>query len=111
VVQSAVEVETMVDKDRRTSLRYEAKAGNYVIYVEGSGGIRDLSMDGVFVLDPEPLPVGTTINFSLHLGTQDIAVQSIVRRSDSEGMGIQFIEMSAEARRRLRLHLASLVGK
>lgn len=99
----------MVEKDRRVSQRFQAKPGSHIIYVEGSGAIRDLSMEGVFVLDSEPLPVGATIKFSLRLGTQDVALQGIVQRSVAEeGMGIQFTEMSREARRRLRLHIASL---
>jgi hypothetical protein len=66
-------------------------------------------MEGVFVLDSEPLPVGTTIRFSLRLGNRDIVLQGIVRRSVAEeGMGIQFVEMSPEAKRHLNLHIASL---
>jgi len=99
----------MVDKDRRVSQRFQAKPGSHIIYVEGSGAIRELSAEGLFVLDSEPLPVGATIQFSLRLGTQAIALQGIVRRSVvEEGMGIQFTEMSREARRQLRLHIAAL---
>ena len=98
----------MIEKDRRTP-RYPAKPGTYVVYVEGTGAIRDLSMNGVFVLDSEPLPVGTSITFSLRTGAHDILLKGIVRRSvEEEGMGIQFVEMSSEARRRLRLYVAGL---
>jgi len=97
----------MIEKDRRTP-RYPAKPGTYVVYVEGTGAIRDLSMNGVFVLDSEPLPVGTSITFSLRTGAHDIALKGIVRRSVAEGMGIQFVEISPEARRRLRLYVAGL---
>ena len=97
----------MGEEDKRASPRYKAKAGSYVTYVEGSGAIRDLSLDGVFILDPEPLPVGATIKFSLRLGTEDVPLQGIVRRSvDEEGMGIQFTDISREAKRRLRMHFA-----
>ncbi len=68
----------MIEKDRRTP-RYPAKPGTYVVYVEGTGAIRDLSMDGVFVLDSEPLPVGTSITFSLRTGAHDILLKGIVR--------------------------------
>jgi hypothetical protein len=99
----------MIEKDRRASLRFKAKPGDNVYYVEGAGAIRDLSMDGVFVLDAEPLPVGTSISFSLRLGNEMVMFHGIVQRCvDQEGMGIQFTEMSREARRRLRLHIASL---
>jgi hypothetical protein len=99
----------MTEKDRRASQRLKAKSGSHIVYVEGSGAIRDLSLEGVFVLDSEPLPVGATINFSLRLTARDIALQGIVRRSVAEeGMGIEFMAMSPEARRQLRLHIAGL---
>jgi hypothetical protein len=99
----------MVEKDERVSQRFQTGAGNHIIYVEGSGAIRDISMEGAFVLDSEALPIGATTNFSLRLGTQDIALQGIVQRSLAEvGMGIQFTGVSREARRHLRLHTASL---
>jgi PilZ domain len=99
----------MIEKDRRASQRFKAKPGSVVFYVEGAGAIRDLSMDGVFILDSEPLPVGTTITFSLMLGNKTVSFQGSVRRSVAgEGMGIQFTEMPFEGRRRLLSQIASL---
>ena len=99
----------MVEKEKRLSPRFKAKPGDNVYYIEGAGALRDLSLDGVFVEDVEPLPVGTRIGFSLVLGTETVLFQGIVRRCvDQEGMGIQFTEMSKEAKRRLRLYLATL---
>jgi len=99
----------MVEEKRRPSPRLRASPGSHVSYVEGAGAIRDLSVDGVFVLDPEPLPVGTEFKFSLRFRDQEIPLQGIVRRSvDEEGMGIEFAGISREARRQLRLHIASL---
>jgi hypothetical protein len=100
----------MIEKNSRASQRFKAKPGTNAYYVEGAGAIRDLSMDGVFILDDEPLPAGTKISFSLRLETGDLPLQGIVRRSVAEeGMAIQFTEISHEARRRLRLHIASLL--
>jgi len=99
----------MVKSEKRSFPRFKAKPGANIFYVEGSGAIRDLSMDGVFVLDADPLPVGTKITFSLRLGNETVALQGIVSRSvPQEGMGIQFTEMSPEARGKLRLHIFSL---
>jgi hypothetical protein len=100
---------TMIKNDRRASQRFKAKPGSIVSYVEGAGAIRDLSMGGVFLLDSEPLPVGTKITFSLMLGSETASFQGIVRRSVAEeGMGIQFTEMPREVRRRLLSYFASL---
>ena len=95
---------------RRASQRFKAKPGSIVSFVEGAGAIRDLSMDGMFLLDSEPLPVNTKITFSLALGNETVSLQGIVRRSvPREGMGIQFTEVSRELRRRLVSNLASLL--
>jgi hypothetical protein len=99
----------MVEKDRRASQRFKAQPGRNVFYIEGAGAIRDLSMDGVFILDPEPLEVGTHLTCSLHLGNETVAFQGIVRRSvPKEGMGIQFTGMSHDARKRLLSRIASI---
>jgi hypothetical protein len=99
----------MIEKERRSSQRFKAKPGSTVFYVEGSGAMRDLSMDGVFLLDSEPLPVGTKIKFSLMLGNETVLFQGTIRRSVAgEGMGIQFTEMPREVRKRLLSQIASL---
>ena len=99
----------MTEKDRRANNRFKAKPGTNAYFVEGAGAIRDLSLNGVFVVDSEPLPVGTLVSFSLRLRTDDLSLQGVVTRSvDEEGMAIQITEMSLEARRRLRLHIATL---
>ena len=94
---------------RRASQRFKAKPGSIVSYVEGAGAICDLSMDGMFLVDSEPLPVDTKITFSLMLGSETVSLQGIVRRTVArEGMGIQFTEVSRELRRRLVVNLACL---
>jgi hypothetical protein len=98
----------MTEKEKRASQRFKARPGDNVNYVEGAGAIRDLSLEGVFVLDAEPLPVGSIVRFSIRLGNETVMFQGIVQRCvEKQGMGIQFKEMSKEARRRLRLHIAT----
>ena len=100
----------MIEKEKRASLRFKARQGDNIYYIEGAGAIRDLNLEGVFVLDPEPLPVGTSISFSIRLGNEIVIFHGIVQRSVyQEGMGIQFTQMSKEARRRLRLHIATFL--
>jgi len=92
--------------DKRTFPRVPTSPGNYVIYVEGSGSIRDLSLTGVFVIDEEPLPVGTTINFELRLHSVSLPVKGVVRRSvPGQGMGIQFLQLSPEGKILLKSYL------
>ena len=100
----------MPPKDRRATTRFQPKPGNHLIYGESSGLIRDLSLEGVFVFDADPLPVGSEIVFTLRAGDQDISLEGVVRHSvDQQGMGIQFTKVSPVSKRRLRIHIASLV--
>lgn len=101
----------MPPKDRRATPRFQAKPDNLVTYGDRSAPIRDLSVDGVFVLDPDPLPVGSELSFTLRAGHQDIALEGIVRHSLVDvGMGIQFTNLSSVSKRRLMIHIASLVS-
>jgi PilZ domain len=96
--------------DRRATQRFQAKPGNRIIYGATAADIRDLSLDGVFVLDPDPLPVGSEVIFTLQAGEQEIALEGIVRHLvEQEGMGIQFTNVSSVSKRRLRIHIAGLV--
>jgi hypothetical protein len=97
-------------KQRRASPRLCPKPGSHIVYLEGFGMIQDVSLHGVFVVDPKPLPVGTKIKFSLRFGSMDIPVQGTVQRSvDGEGMGIALTDLTAEARNRLKLYLHELM--
>lgn len=98
----------MANENKRTAPRVQTSPGNYVIYVEGSGSIRDLSLGGVFVVDEDPLPVGTTISFELRLHTCSMPVKGAVRRSvPGQGMGIQFVQLSPEGKILLKSYLDS----
>jgi hypothetical protein len=99
----------MPKKDRRAIQRFTAKPEDRILYDERSAPVRDLSLEGVFVLDPDPLPAGSEIAFILRAGHQDISLEGIVRHSvDQEGMGIHFTKVSAVSKRRLIIHIASL---
>ena len=101
----------MSPQDRRATPRFQPKPGNHIAYGERSVVIRDLSLEGVFVFDSDPLPVGSEIIFALRAGDQDISLQGVVRHSvDQQGMGIQFTNVSPVSKRRLRIHIASLVS-
>ena len=97
--------------DRRAAPRFQAKPESRIIYGDRSAALRDLSLDGVFVLDPDPLPAGSEISFILRAGQTDIALEGIVKHSVVDvGMGIQFTNLSAVSKRRLIIHIASLVS-
>ena len=96
-------------EDRRATPRFQAKPENRITYGDRSAPIRDLSLDGVFVLDPDPLPVGSEIVFIFRAGHQDISLEGIVRHSvDQQGMGIHFTKIPSVSKRRLIIHIATL---
>ena len=101
----------MPPKDRRATPRFLPKPGNRILYGATTSTIRDLSLEGVFISDPDPLPAGSEIMFTLHVSDQDISLEGVVRHSvDGEGMGIQFTKVSAVSKRRLRIYIAGLVS-
>src|ERR1700730_7428037 len=101
----------MPTKDRRATPRFQAKAESQISCGDRSAPVRDVSLEGVFVLDPDPLPVGSEITFTLRAGQTDITLEGIVRHSTVDvGMGIQFTSLSAVSKRRLTIHIASLVA-
>lgn len=96
----------MSQKERRAFPRIRLGPGTYVIYIEGSGAIKDLSLGGLFASDSDPLPVGTNLFLEMQLGNRRVPAQGVVRRSvPSEGMGIQFIRISSEAKSKLKMYL------
>jgi hypothetical protein len=99
-----------LSKDRRATPRFQPKPGDQINYGVTSAVVGDLSLDGVFIADPDPLPVGSELIFTLRLGDQDILLEGVVRHSvDQVGMGIEFTNVSAVSKRRLRIHIAGLV--
>lgn len=101
----------MTQKDRRATPRFQGKADTLFLYGDRTAPVRDLSLEGLFVLDPDPLPSGSEISFTLRAGQTDITLEGIVRHSvDGDGMGIQFKQVSSVSRRRLTIHIATLVA-
>jgi PilZ domain len=101
----------MPQKDRRATQRFQAKPENIIVYGDRSAPVRDLSLDGVFVLDPDPLPVGSELAFTLRAGHQEISLEGIVRHTVADvGMGIQFTNLSSVSKRRLIIHIATLIS-
>ncbi|MGH9679113.1 MAG: PilZ domain-containing protein, partial [Candidatus Acidiferrales bacterium] len=95
--------------DRRATLRFQSKPGCKFTYGLATAEIRDVSMDGIFVLDPDPLPAGSELAFTILTSGSEIALEGIVRHvEDQVGMGIQFVNVSIVSQRRLRIYIASL---
>jgi len=95
--------------EKRLSPRLASGPGDYVIHTGDSWTIRDLSVSGLFLLDRDPLPVGSPLFMELHLGNERLDCSGAVCRSvPGLGMGIQFKGLSRDAQSRLEKHLATL---
>ncbi len=104
----------MSERDRRDTVRITTRIE--VDYSSGGpsdrGFIEDLSEHGMYVDTPQPLPVGSKIDFRFHLndGTQAPVVgQGVVLRCEpSVGMALQFAGLDAETTRRIRLYVGAV---
>jgi|SRR5665213_1291227 len=99
----------MATKDRRAIQRFQAKPDDCILYDEKCVPARDVSLEGVYVMDQDPLPAGSEITFIFRAGHQDISLEGVVRHStDQHGMGIHFTKVPPVSKRRLIIHIATL---
>jgi len=70
--------------------------------------VRDLSISGLFILDPRPLQRGQTVQLRITLGSgAPLIVTGMVRRVEpGVGMAIEFTQIDASARRRIKEYVA-----
>jgi len=75
-------------------------------YAGSQSEVRDLSMTGAFIEDHHPLPVDRKIGLGLHIESHrgEIEVEeAVVRRvTPATGMGVEFVALTVDSRRRLR---------
>jgi hypothetical protein len=101
--------EKMANKDRRVLQRFQAKPDDCILYDEKCVPVRDVSLEGVYVMDQDPLPAGSEITFILRGGHSDISLEGVVRHStDQLGMGIHFTIVPPVSKRRLIIYIATL---
>jgi len=69
----------------------------------------DLSKGGIFISTPEPLGSGSEVNMSIHIpGHGELEVKGVVKwvrsdesESEKAGMGIEFVNVDSELKRKL----------
>jgi hypothetical protein len=92
--------------DKRITPRFAVGDNARALYGENAYPIRDLSLGGAFIDDPDPLPAGSTAYVTLYLSTERFSLEGLVRRSlPGQGMGIQFRNVPLEVRNRLEKYL------
>ncbi len=94
--------------ERRRYPRVELPKGTLVAWETGGGqrvvcGVGGLSLGGLFISTPEPLPVGSIVKLLFELPEGDIRARGEVRHvQPGQGMGVRFTFMGYEDRARLR---------
>jgi len=91
--------------------RLDARVSDGVIqveYVVPSPKVRDLSVSGLYLKDPRTLQRGQPIELLLRIaGEEPILIRGMVRRVDpGEGMAVEFIQLSAADRRKIKEFVA-----
>lgn len=91
------------ERDRRLNPRV---ADGYIViqYVAPSPQVRDLSVTGVYIVDPRGLQRGQQVELKLQIGNeQPFVVRGMVRRVDpGQGMAVEFIQVDAAGRRQIK---------
>jgi tetratricopeptide (TPR) repeat protein len=68
--------------------------------------VQDLGLGGLFLSTPKPPTLNSTIDLIFELSTGQVRARAVVRYAKvGKGMGVEFIEMSAEDRARLEQFL------
>ena len=83
--------------DNESRRRYPRLEFGIRVFEEKDWMIRDLNPLGCFIETSDPLPIDSEFNlqFQIPLDSQYIRIEAkgVVRRTESEGMAIEFIEM------------------
>ena len=99
--------------DRRTWPRLTPRQTIFVEYPRHLARVRDLSLSGAFVEDTRPLEVGRWVHFKLWVDPTKPALEAtaaIRRRTEGEGMGVEFIGMNYLDHARLREALTTVLA-
>ena len=95
------------ERDRRLETRVPEQAVQ-AEYVVSPVLVRDLSVGGLSLLDPNPHQRGESVELVVRMPEGDpIRVRAMVRRVDAGvGMALEFIHIEPADRRRLKEHIA-----
>jgi hypothetical protein len=72
--------------------------------------VETISSGGLSIVAPEPPSVGELLHVSFEVPAGEVSARAVVRHTRGEGMGIEFIAMSDEARSRLDRLLHKLLS-
>ena len=93
------------------SPRMPDTTGFYASFPGGLANLRELTLRSAVLEDREPLPIGSRLRLTLHLGTLTVSCVGLVQRSlVGEGMTVEFVDMSPTDRRLLLEHITTAIA-
>ena len=93
----------MEQSNQLTLPRVPTTSGQYASFPGGVAALRELSVGGATLEDRDPLPIGSRIRLTLHLGSETVSCVGLVKRSVlDEGMAVEFADISTADRKRLQ---------
>jgi hypothetical protein len=75
----------------------------------GSASVRDLAIGGAFIEVDRKLKVGDTIHLEIPAGSKSFQAEALVRNVTSEGVGVEFVNMTGENHQQLRFLITNLL--
>ncbi|HUA00426.1 MAG TPA: PilZ domain-containing protein [Candidatus Aquilonibacter sp.] len=102
-------------KSRRRYPRIQTPKGVWVawqsdVHKQTVSRVSDLNLGGLFIATPEPATPGTVLTVLLAVPEGEIRGRSTVRNSTTEGMGVEFTDISEADHARLRAFIARLLA-
>lgn len=109
----------MTDRDQRRHVRQRVPVVHrakfeYTYETPRSDLVADLSEGGAFVVTRDPVPVGTELQYKLHLPNQAQSIEGqarVVRQEPGLGMAVGFVDLSQEDDERIKHFVASVLFK
>jgi Type II secretion system (T2SS), protein E, N-terminal domain/PilZ domain len=85
--------------------------GLYASFPGGVAVLRELTLRGAVLEDRDPLPIGSRLRLTLHLGSENVQCVGLVKRSIAdEGMAVEFVDISAPDRTHLFEYLTAVAA-
>ncbi len=93
------------------SPRMPDTTGLYASFPGGLANLRELTLRGAVLEDPDPLPIGSRLRLTLHLSALTVSCVGLVQRSIlGEGMTVEFVDMSATDRKLLLERITAAIA-
>jgi hypothetical protein len=101
----------MEQSGKLAPLRVSTTHGLYASFPGGVAPLKELTLRGATLEERDPLPIGSRLQLTLHLGTDNVRCIGLVERSIlDEGMEVEFVDVSPDDRKHLVEYITAAVA-